>query len=133
MTRTIPICAAFEEAAVAGDLPALERLLADDVVLHSPVMPKPYQGRAAVMGLLTALSIALDEIRYPYPPMSDESGAAQRHALRFTASVDGKTVHGMDVLTVHNGLVREITVYARPMPALMSLARAVGKAAGGLP
>ncbi|GLZ29223.1 membrane protein [Lentzea sp. NBRC 105346] len=128
MTNQLP--AAFELAAVTADLPAIERLLADDAVLRSPVMPKPYRGREAVMELLKALSIALDEIRYPEPPMADEAGG--RYALQFEAVVDGKVVHGMDVLTVRDGLIREITVYARPMPALMSLARAVGQAAGAV-
>ncbi|MGW3964163.1 nuclear transport factor 2 family protein [Amycolatopsis sp. NPDC005003] len=128
--RTSSICAAFEAAAVAGDLPALERMLTGDVVLRSPVMPKPYQGREAVMGLLSALSVALDEIKYPEQPMAAGTGDRQRYALQFEARVDGKVVHGMDVLTVKNDLIHEIVVYARPMPALMTLARAVGKAGG---
>ena len=46
----------------------------------------------------------------------------------FSATVMGKPVQGLDLLTFNReGLVAEFTVMVRPLPATMTLARAVGR------
>ncbi|MFI0357517.1 nuclear transport factor 2 family protein [Actinomadura sp. 9N407] len=54
--------------------------------------------------------------------------AAQAQALVFNARVMGKAVQGVDLITFNDsGLVVDLTVMVRPLPAAMTLARAVGR------
>ncbi len=46
----------FREVVEAKDLDALEGLLAEDVVLHSPVTFKPFEGRAVVVHVLRTVA-----------------------------------------------------------------------------
>ena len=47
---------AFREAVEAGDMDAVEALLAEDVVFTSPVVFKPYPGKAITAAILRAVS-----------------------------------------------------------------------------
>ena len=55
---------AFREAVEAGDLDAVEALLADDVVFTSPVVFKPYPGKAITASILRAVSQVFEDFRY---------------------------------------------------------------------
>ena len=113
----------FREAVEAQDLDALLSLLSDDVVFRSPVVFKPYHGRAAVGALLAAVSRVFEDFSY-----LREIGApdASDHALVFQARVGDKQVEGCDFLHLdEDGRVDELVVMVRPMSGMLALAEAM--------
>ncbi|MFF3150886.1 nuclear transport factor 2 family protein, partial [Streptomyces sp. NPDC057927] len=77
----------FRKAVEAGDLTAVEEMLADDVVFTSPVAFKPYPGKAITAAILRGVSRVFTDFRY----VREIAGADGRdHALVFTAKVGDK-------------------------------------------
>ncbi|MCQ9183579.1 nuclear transport factor 2 family protein [Streptomyces sp. IBSBF 2953] len=115
---------AFREAVEAGDLDAVEALLADDVVFTSPVVFKPYPGKAITASILRAVSQVFEDFRYE----RELDGADGRdHALVFTARVGERQLSGCDFIHLdENGLIDELTVMVRPMSGAQALAAAMG-------
>ena len=88
---------AFREAVEAGDLDAVEALLAEDVVFMSPVVFKPYPGKAITAAILRAVSQVFEDFRYE----RELAGADGRdHALVFAARVDDRELSGCDFIHV---------------------------------
>lgn len=142
-TMTAP-AARFRAAVEDRDLAALEELLTEDVRLYSPVKFRPFEGKPAVVGLLRVLLRTFEDFRY----VGEFAGSAETSAdgtatpssvLIFRATVNGKEVHGMDLL--HHaedgagaGRIEEINVMVRPQSAVQALGEAVlaGLVADGL-
>ena len=105
------------------DLDALGAILRDDVVLHSPVLHRPTEGRLAVGLLLSHVVEVLEPLRYTAAYDDGADGVV----LRFTARVaadDGRAldVEGVDVLALDaDGRVRELTVMLRPLSAVQAV------------
>ncbi|GAB2875284.1 nuclear transport factor 2 family protein [Streptomyces mayteni] len=119
---------AFRKALEARDMTALERTLAPDATFFSPVMVHPYRGREKLVAFLSVLSEVFEDFRYTHE-LRGEALALDEHAagLVFTARVGGKRLQGIDLLTFDAaGLVTDLTVMVRPLPAAMTLARVVG-------
>ncbi len=113
----------FRTAVESRDLDAMVACLAPDVVFHSPVTFKPYEGREAVGALLGVVSETFEDFRY-----TDELEGAAVHALVFRARVGDKQVEGLDVIREDSdGLIADLTVMVRPLSAAIALAEAVGK------
>lgn len=113
----------FRAAIEAGDLPAALALLSEDVVFRSPVVFKPYQGRAAVATILAGVVQVFEDFRYVR-----EIGAAGApdHALVFEARVGNRHLEGCDFLhTTDDGLINEFAVMVRPLSAALALAEAM--------
>ena len=53
----------FREAIEARDLDAVEAMLADDVVFHSPVAFRPYPGKAVTAAILRAVAQVFEDFR----------------------------------------------------------------------
>ena len=122
----------FRSAVEAQDLEAVSALLAEDVVFRSPVVFKPYRGRATVTALLTAVSEVFEDFSY-----AREIGAADArdHALVFNARVGDKQIEGCDFLHMdENGTIDELMVMVRPLSAALALkdAMAAKLAAAGV-
>src|SRR5207253_1622653 len=66
---------AFRQAVEARDWDAGVDALADDVVFRSPVVFKPYEGKAAVSVLLRAVSEVFEDFRY-IAELESEDGMA---------------------------------------------------------
>jgi hypothetical protein len=114
----------FRRAIEARDLDAVAALLAEDVVFRSPVVFKPYHGRATVTMILAAVAEVFEDFSY-----AREIGApdARDHALVFNARVGDKQVEGCDFLHVdENGLIDEFVVMVRPLSGAHALAEAMG-------
>ncbi|MFD5160683.1 nuclear transport factor 2 family protein [Streptomyces hawaiiensis] len=116
---------AFREAVEKLDLDAAEALLAPDVVFTSPVVFKPYAGKAITAAILRAVSGVFQDFRY-VREINDVNG--RDHALVFTARVGDREVNGCDFIHVdENGLIDEFTVMVRPLSGAQALAAAMGE------
>jgi len=118
----------FRAAVEAMDLDAVTRALDPAIEFHSPVMVRPYRGRDSVTTLLHVLMETFEGFHYTHDLAGTAPGGAPAQALLFSAHVMGKSVQGLDLLTFNgDGLVADLTVMVRPLPAAMTLARAVGR------
>ena len=98
-------------------------LLAPEVVFHSPVTFKPFEGRDTVSALLGVVFETFEDFRY-----TDELESGSTHALVFRARVGDKEVEGLDLLRLDDdGLIADFTVMVRPLSAAIALAEAVGR------
>jgi hypothetical protein len=104
----------FRLAVEAKDLEAATATLREDVVLHSPILFRGFEGREIVMQVLTHVAATLEDFRY-LDELADESTVV----LRFKARVGDRELEGIDFLELdEQGLVKELTVFMRPMSAL---------------
>ena len=109
---------AFDEAVEARDLDAVEAMLADDVVFHSPVAFTPYPGKAITAAILRAVIEVFDDFRYVRRIHDGD-----QHVYVFTAKVDGLDVTGADLLTYDaDGKISDFMVMVRPLRAAQALA-----------
>jgi hypothetical protein len=118
-----PFVHPFRAAVESRDAAALEALLAEDVVFTSPVAYKPYPGKAVTAAILRAVMRVFEDFHYVR-----EMGApdARDHAFVFRATVDGREVHGCDLLHLdEDGLIDEFTVMVRPLSGAQALAAAM--------
>jgi hypothetical protein len=114
---------AFRAAVEAKDLAAMVDALSPDVVFHSPITFKPFEGKDAVGTLLGVVAATFEDFRY-----TDELDADGVKALVFEARVGDREVQGLDLLRFdEQGLIADFTVMVRPLSAAMALAEAVGK------
>ncbi|MER5855109.1 nuclear transport factor 2 family protein [Streptomyces sp900105245] len=115
---------AFREAVEAGDMDAAEALLAEDVVFTSPVVFKPYPGKAITAAILRAVAQVFEDFRYERE-IGDPAG--RDHALVFTARVGDRRLTGCDFLHVNDdGLIDDFMVMVRPLSGAHALAEAMG-------
>lgn len=104
----------FRLAAEAKDLEAMNDVLREDVVLHSPILFRGFEGREIVTGVLTHVIATLEDFRYTDELMGDGTVV-----LRFKARVGDRELEGIDFLELdEDGRVAELTVFMRPMSAL---------------
>jgi hypothetical protein len=107
----------FRRAAEAKDLDLLRETLHEDVVLHSPILFKGFEGREMALIVLTNVIQVFEDFRY-----LDEVHGDGSVVLRFAAKVDGKfEIEGIDYLTLDDdGLVSDLTVFLRPQKAVQA-------------
>jgi hypothetical protein len=104
----------FRRAAEAKDIDLLMETLRKDVVLHSPILFRGFEGREIVSQVLTHVAATLEDLTY-----IDELTGEGTVALRFKARVDDRELEGIDFLELDDeGRVKELTVFMRPMSAL---------------
>ncbi len=104
----------FRRAAENKDLELLKQTLCDDVVLHSPILFRGFEGREVVAELLGHVAATLEDLNYV-----EELRGAGSVALRFRARVEDRDLEGIDFLELdEQGRVAELTVFMRPMSAL---------------
>jgi SnoaL-like domain len=130
----------FRAAVEHRDLTALSDLFTDDIRLYSPVKFTPFEGKPMVLGLFGVLLRTFEDFRY----IGNLDGTAQTGTdgteapsviLLFRATVQGKQIHGIDLLQFNEiGLIKEFTVMVRPRSAVHALGEAVlaGLVADGL-
>jgi SnoaL-like domain len=113
----------FRKAAEAKDFSAIEDIFTEDVTFKSPVVYKPYEGREALAGLLTAVAQVFEDFRY-----TEQVEAGDAAALAFSARVGDRELDGIDFLRFDaDGKVREMAVYIRPMSGVNAMAEAMGR------
>jgi hypothetical protein len=111
----MPAPHAFRRAAETKDLDLLRETLAEDVVLHSPILFKGFEGRDTAMFVLANVIEVFGDFRY-----LDEVHGDGTVVLRFAAKVEGKfEIEGVDYLTLGaDGRVTDLTVFLRPLKAV---------------
>jgi hypothetical protein len=122
MTDVPAPVAAWHAMARSADLargPAgLADLLADDVVFRSPAVHGDQAGRELTTAYLSAAVVVLGPtLTYRREWYADTSAV-----LEFEAELDGRTVHGIDMLQWNDeGKLTEFTVMVRPIRGLEKL------------
>jgi len=106
----------FRRAAEAKDMDLLTETLREDVVLHSPILFRGFEGRDTVATVLIHVAATLEGLTY-VDELSDDKSVC----LRFKATVAGtnRELEGIDFLELdEDGRVAELTVFMRPFSAL---------------
>jgi hypothetical protein len=117
----------FRKAVEAGDIDAALACLAAEVVLHSPVTFKPFEGREAVGVLFGILFETFEDFRYVGEYRSADGGTV----LRFRTRVGDREVEGIDLLHFDGeGLIDDFTVFVRPLSAVHALRDSIGARLG---
>jgi hypothetical protein len=93
----------------------LSTILADDVVLHSPIMHNLIEGKEMVtFYLMAAFHFVTPEFIY-VQELSDNSNAI----LEFTTEIDGIFVNGVDMISWNeDGKIIDFKVMVRPLKAI---------------
>jgi SnoaL-like domain len=123
MQSTEGITARFRAAAEAGDVDGVMATLAPDVVLHSPITDRvAFHGHAEVRELLDSVFVTILDIRY-----FADVGDGRTRALFYRARVGSTPLEEATRLELDDaGMIREITLFFRPLPGLATLTSALG-------
>lgn len=106
---------------------ALDALLADHVVFHSPAMHTPQEGKAVTMKYLAAATAVLGGPSFRYV---GEWRGERSAVLEFECALDGGLqVNGVDMLEWdESGRITRFKVMLRPLKALNAVVSAMGAA-----
>jgi hypothetical protein len=106
-----------------ADPDALAAILAEDVVMHSPLGGDPLIGRAAVVEAMRRIGGAAD-LTYK-EILSGET----HHAVYFRLRIEDTVVDGIDyILLDANGKIAEVTIWWRPLPSGVAMQRRLANA-----
>jgi hypothetical protein len=122
MTQADSALQRWHHVARTQDPALLDELLDDDVVFRSPAIYAPQPGKVLTAGYLTAaLAVLGPTLRY-VDEWADEHSAV----LEFEATVNDRTVHGIDMLRWNDaGRITSFTVMVRPLSGLQQLMAAM--------
>jgi hypothetical protein len=113
----------FRKAVEARDPEAMAAALADNVVFHSPIAFRPYEGKPMTAAILRGVLRVFEDFHY-VSELTSEDG--RHHALRFTTRIGDVTAEGCDFLHLDGqGLIDDLTVMIRPLTAAQALAAAM--------
>jgi hypothetical protein len=98
--------------------------LAGEVVLHSPVISKPFVGADAARELFAVLFEVVHDFE-----ITDELADGQTHAFFWRATVAGRRIEGADLIRADSqGKIVEIRVLIRPLVDIAAFAVGMGPA-----
>ena len=106
------------------DIDALDGLLADDVVFHSPVVHAPQRGRPITAMYLAAAVVVFGNESFRYVR---EWHASHDAVLEFVVTIDGIEVNGVDMIRWDDaGRIVEFKVMLRPLKAINLIHQKMG-------
>ncbi len=107
----------FTDAMKSKNLDAMLTHMADDIVLKTPLAAEPFQGKAAIRPVVEALLGLVDKFDFL------ETMQGPQHVSEFfRVTVGPYELDGMDYwLLNEGGLIKEMTVLWRPLPAVMAV------------
>ena len=110
----------FVDCMHAGaDNDALAEILAEDVVLFSPLGDEPVTGRGAVVEAMQGVGAVAADLTYQ-EILSGET----HHAAYFRLQIEDTAVDGMDYILVDaDGKIAEVTIWWRPLPSGVQMQR----------
>ncbi len=101
----------------------LSKLLADDVVFHSPVVFTPQVGKNITFLYLSAATQVLKKFRYTQT-IRDQG----QWALRFEGQIGEVKVIGFDIITLNtDGKIINFEVLVRPAKAVIAIQQAMAQ------
>ena len=104
---------------------ALQDLLADDVVFHSPVVHTPQRGKAITALYLTGAMHTLNNEHFRY---EREVIGARDAVLEFVTQIDGVHINGVDLIRWgDDGRITDFKVMVRPLKAVNALHQAMAQ------
>ena len=108
---------AFTEAMQRKDLEGMLAHMADDIVLKTPLAAAPFRGKAAISPVVAALLAVVDKFEF------HEVMQGPQHVSAFLGVTVGSTeLDGVDYWRLDEaGLIREMTVLWRPLPAMIAV------------
>ena len=107
------------------NLKALDALLANDVVFHSPVVHTAQIGKVLTMQYLSAAFYVFFNESFQYVR---ETTSAHDAILEFTVDIDGISVNGVDMLKWNGeGQIIEFKVMIRPLKAIQLIHQKMGE------
>ena len=100
--------------------------LSNDVVLKSPLLPDPFTGRDAVVGMLKILRSAIDTFE-----TTDVIAEERRAAVILRIRAGETEVTGVDVMTVdEDGLIDSMTIQWRPLVSVVAIQQKLARLIG---
>ncbi|MFT7776470.1 nuclear transport factor 2 family protein [Roseateles sp.] len=116
---------AWHELVRTRHVPGLDALLAEDVVLHSPVVHTPQKGRAITKQYLGAALAVLanDTFRYVREIRGDRDVL-----LEFELELAGVQVNGVDIIRWNDaGQIVDFKVMVRPLKGMQAVHQKMGE------
>jgi len=108
---------AFTEAMTRKDLESMLLHMSEDVVLRTPLLAEPIQGKAAIRPVVSALLGVVD--RFDFREMMQ---GPEHVSSFFKVTVGPNELDGMDYWRLNDsGLIEEMTVLWRPLPAAVAV------------
>ena len=107
------------------DVAALNDILHEDVVFHSPVVHTPQEGKQITTLYLAAAFNTLngDDFKYLREVIGERDAV-----LEFQTVIDGITLNGVDMIRCdENGLITDFKVMVRPLKAVNLIHQKMGE------
>ena len=116
---------AWHHVVTSKDEAALDAILADEVVFHSPVVHTPQAGKPITKLYLTAAMHVLNNGTFKY---LREIVSGNQAVLEFLTEIDGIVVNGVDMITWGvDGRIIDFKVMLRPLKAVNLIHRMMGE------
>lgn len=113
---TVSALEAWHHIVTSGDWKALDELIAEDAVFHSPVVHTPQVGRALVTAYLRAASQVLLAENFRYVR---EVTSGNEAVLEFEVEVEGIHINGVDLIRWNDAQqIVDFKVMVRPLKAM---------------
>jgi len=120
-----PVIQAWHEVVRSRDMAGLQRILADDVVFHSPVVHTPQRGKAITLQYLMGAMQVLNNASFRY---EREIVGEHDAVLEFATEIDGILINGVDLIRWNDaGLIVDFKVMVRPLKAVNLLHQQMGE------
>jgi hypothetical protein len=118
---------AFTAAMQRKDLEAMLTHMADDIILKTPLAAEPFKGKIAIRPVVEALLGVVDTFDFR------EVMQGPRHVSAFFGiTVGSNELDGVDYWRLNEaGLIQEMTVLWRPLPAVIAVQKELALAGGG--
>ena len=118
------VISAWHQVVTSRDPAALLRLLADDVIFHSPVVHTPQRGKAITFQYLMGAMQVLNNASFRY---EREIVGVHDAVLEFATEIDGLQINGIDLIRWNDaGQIIDFKVMVRPLKAVNMLHQQMG-------
>jgi hypothetical protein len=116
----------YLEAVRNHDQGKLSASLADDIVMHGPLVIEPITGRDQVLPVLGLAFGAVEDFRF-----GAILSAPGQYAVAFTGTIGGQDIEGIELLHLDgHSKIDSFTAFVRPLAAVVALQNQVAPALG---